>query len=373
MPSTSPRTRVIFQNSNLFVGPMGQSGSSATGALYSSGNSGFPLISELTRIQSIDLSVGIARQDINQFGRLNRIDSEILTPPTIGLNASYFLTDGSNEDKLGFAAKGGASFISGLLTNSSDSKNYFISYSPQGQDDDGFTNGNTRDMVGVGNGYISNYSINASVGQPVTSSFSVEGLNVAFYTGTNGKTTPAVNPANSARITTWTFNLPTGDAQTGNMISIIRPGDITMTIPNGLGFGSIVSGDFAANVQSFTLSVPIARQRVQKLGSPFGISNEIQFPVNCSLSIQALHTDFQNTSLDALLCNDQPQNVLINMRQPSCAGTGLAAIALQFNNAYITNYNVGQTIGGDMSLSIDATAQLAAASSLEGVVMSGSY
>jgi hypothetical protein len=369
------KTRVIFQNSNLFVAPAGPSGLGATGSFYSSGNSGFSYIAELSRIQSIDLSVGIARQDINVFGRLNRIDSEILSPPSIGLNFSYFLTDGLNEHLLGFAAKGGASFISGLLTNVSDSKNYLVSYSPQGQDDDGYSSSDfQRDMVGVGNCYISNYSINAGVGQPVTASVSVEGLNIAFYTGCTGKTTPAVNPSNSARINDWTFTLPVGQAQTGgSTISIIKPGDITMTIPNGLGFGSVMSGDFAANVQSFTLSVPIGRQRVQKLGSPFGISNEIQFPVNCSLSIQALQTNFQQTSLDQLLCNDQPQDVRIAMRQPSCNGTGMAAVNIQFNNCYINNYSVGQTIGGDASLSIDATAQLSGPLSLEGLVFSGFY
>lgn len=389
MPGTSPRTRLIFQNSNLFVSPPGTSGNGATGAftpnqiygntlLSGLTNGGSPFIQELSRVQSIDLSVGLDRLDINQFGLLNRIDSQVLTPPTIGLNFSYYLTDGSNENKLGFAAKGGASFVSGFITNVSNDKNYFISYSPQGVDDDGFggntTASNQRDVIGIGNGFITNYSINAAVAQPVTASVSVEGLNVAFYTGCSGKTSPAVFPTNSVRVTGWRFALPSGTPQTEtNTISVLKPGDITLSIPQGIGFGSVVSGDYAANIQSFTLTVPIGRQRIQKLGSPFGISNEIQFPVNCTLNIQALQTDLQENGLDALLCNDTPKNIAIRMRRPACDGTGAPAIDLAFNSAFLTNYAISQTIGGDATLTIDLTSQLAGAFSTDGVTFSGYF
>ena len=374
MPGTSPRTRLIFQNSNLFVAPAGQNGTTATGALYSSGNSGVSYFQEISRVQSIDLSVGIARQDINVFGRLNRISAEILTPPTINLNFSYYLTDGANEDALGFAAKGGGSFVSGMITNTSNSKNYFVSYSPQGQDDDSFATANQRDVIGIGNGYITNYSINAAVNQPVTASASVEGFNIAFYTGSSNKTTPAVNPYNSARINNWTFTLPVGDAQTGvNTLPILKPGDIVMSIPNSAGFGSYVSGDYAVNIQSFTLSVPIARQRILKLGSPFGISNEIQFPVNCTLSMQAVQTDLQENSLDQLICNDSQKDVAILLRKAGCNGTGAPAINLQFNRAYTTNYALNQTIGNNATVTIDMNAQLAGATNTDGVVFSGYF
>lgn len=374
MPGTSPRTRLIFQNSNLFVAPAGQLGTTATGALYSSGNSGDSFFQEISRVQSIDLSVGIARQDINVFGRLSRISAEILTPPTINLNFSYYLTDGANENALGFAAKGGGSFVSGMITNTSNSKNYFVSYSPQGQDDDGFATANQRDVIGIGNGYITNYSINAAVNQAITASTSVEGFNIAFYTGSSGKITPAVNPYNSARINDWTFNLPAGDAQVGaGTIPILKPGDIVMSIPNSAGFGSFLSGDYAANIQSFTLTVPIARQRILKLGSPFGISNEIQFPVNCTLSMQAVQTDLQQNSLDELICNDTQKDVAILMRKAGCNGTGVPAINLQFNKAYTTNYAVNQTIGNNATVTIDMNAQLAGATSTDGFVFSGYF
>ncbi len=372
MPTASA-FRTIFSQCNVFVAPYGLSGNSATGFLFSSGTTGISLVGQLNRVQSADLSIGFNRTDINEFGILQRIDSEIITSPTFTLNFSHLLTDGLNENFLGFNAKGNASFISGLLTKATDSKNYFVSFAPVGQDDDGFTPQTSRDVAAIGNGFISNYSINAAVNQPVRADVTVEGLNCVFYTGASGLS-PAVDPITSNRVVGVNFQLPVGDAYTGaNTISIIRPGDIIMSIPNAAGFGSQISGAFSAQIQSFTLSVPISREKILRLGSPFSVSEEINFPVNCTLSVQGLQTNLQPAGFDTLVCNDVPYNISILMRQPSCNGTGLAAINLQFNNAFLTNQQIGQTIGGDGTVSYSFSNQLAGPTSLGGVVFSGYY
>ncbi len=372
MPTASA-FRTIFSQCNIFVGPAGFSGTSATGFFYTSGNTGLSTIGQLSRVQSADLSIAFNRTDINEFGILQRIDSEILASPSFTLNFSYFPTDGMNENILGFNAKGNASFISGLLTKASDSKNYFVAFAPNGTDDDGYTPFTNRDVASIGNGFLSNYSINAAVNQPVRADVTVEGLNVVFFTGASGQT-PAIDPASSNRIAGVNWQLPVGDPYTGqNTISIIKPGDIVMSIPNAAGFGSQISGAFSAQLQSFTLSVPISREKILRLGSPFSVSEEINFPVNCTLSIQGLQTNLQPAGFDSLLCNDVPYNISILMRQPSCQGTGLAAVNLQFNNAFITSQRIGQTVGGDATLSVDYTTQLAGPTSLAGVVFSGYF
>lgn len=368
---TANTYRTIYQQSNLFVYPSGLVGNTATGQAYSSGNSGASFIAELGRIQSVDLSTSISRTDINQFGRLGRIDSEIISPPTFSLSFSYFTTDGANEKILGFNAKGNASFLSGILTKVSESKNYLISYSPPGVDDDGLTNNTQRDVAALGNGFISNYSINASVNQPVTTSISVDGLNIAAFNGATG-ISPAVDPITAQRITNWTWSLPVGDAQTGgNTISIIKPGDITFTIPEAAGFMSSVSGAFGGPIQSFSLSIPMGRERIQALGAPFGISNELTTPINATISIGGLHTNLRPASFDQLLCNDIPYSFVVNMRQPSCNGTGSTAMIINVNNAYLTNHRVSQSIGGNTSLSLDYSVQIQGPLSTEGITISG--
>ena len=150
MPGTSPRTRLIFQNLNLYVGPAALSGQSATGAMYAvpgtnaPANTGNNLIAEVANVQSCSINTTINRQDLNAFGRLQRLGAIQINPASITMDASWNATDGYNEQMLGFNTKGG-SFISGILTKVSDSKNYFLAVSQQGVDADGVTNPNALD------------------------------------------------------------------------------------------------------------------------------------------------------------------------------------------------------------------------------------
>src|ERR1051326_4176060 len=111
MPGLTPRTRMIFQNNNVYVAPSGLAGNTATGQHYNSGNIGFNLVGQLANVTSATLNVGINRSDLNIFGQLQRVDTEIFAPPSISLDFGYNVTDGYNEKLLGFDIKGN-SFLS---------------------------------------------------------------------------------------------------------------------------------------------------------------------------------------------------------------------------------------------------------------------
>lgn len=372
MPASTPRSRLIFQNVNAFVAPGAGSGTTATGAHYTGGNVAIGnLVAELANVTSATMSVGINRQDVNVFGVLNRVDNIIIAPPSITLDLEWNVTDGFNESMCGLNAKGG-SFLSGILTKLSDGKNYFLSISQQGVDDDGVSNPLQRDCLAVGNGYLSNYTFNAGVGQIATASVSIDAMNVVGYSGVSGYNIPAVNPENGQRITTWNFQLPTARTITGgNNVFALKPGDITLQFPTNAGFLVPLSGQNSVNVQSVSLSVPIGRQTLDRLGSPFGFSREIQFPVNCSLAIRALATEVNPTSFDALYCNDQAFDLTMRLRQPSCNGTGSDAVIIGFNEAKVASWSQGVTVGGDSTIDINLTSQIAGSMSLDGIVFSG--
>lgn len=379
MPGTSPRTRLIFQNLNLYVGPAALSGQSATGAMYAvpgtnaPANTGNNLIAEVANVQSCSINTTINRQDLNAFGRLQRLGAIQINPASITMDASWNATDGYNEQMLGFNTKGG-SFISGILTKVSDSKNYFLAVSQQGVDADGVNNPNALDTWALGNGYVSNYTFNAAVGQVATASVSVDAMNIVVATGSSGIQTPAVNPNNSSRISAWTFQLPAGQVITGgNNVFALKPGDISLSFPTAAGFLVPLSGANAVNVQSVSLSVPIQREIIQALGSNWGISREIQFPVNATLAVRALATEVNPNSYDSLVCNDVPYNMSIMLRQPSCNGTGAPAIVLGVNSAYLTNISYGNTIGGDSTIDLNFSTQLGGSTSVEGITFSGYY
>lgn len=373
MPASTPRTRLIFQNVSLLTGPAALSGLTATGAMSSVGNGGNNLIMPLANVQSANVSIDISQQDVNTFGKLNRRGTVQLNPANIQLGFTYFPVDGYNEKMLGMNI-GGGSFISGILTKVSDSKNYFLAISQQGVDDLTVTNMAQRDILAVGNGYISNYSLEAAVGQIPTVNVSVDGMNLVGITGSSGFQTPAINPETSARISAWTAWLPTGEAMVPSTTIALRPGDIRLEFPTEAGFLVPLSGANAVNVQSVSVSIPIGRENINKLGSQFGFSREIQFPVNCQLQIRALQTDLQTGSYDSLACGDPEYSFKIRLRKPACPGvTSEDGMIIGFNNAKVTNVSFGNTIGGNSTVDISATSQLAGAFSTAGITLSGSY
>ncbi len=60
------------------------------------------LIEPLDRIQSANFNFTLNKTDVNEFGRLSRLDSIVLESPTVGLDFNYYLLDGGNERKMGF-------------------------------------------------------------------------------------------------------------------------------------------------------------------------------------------------------------------------------------------------------------------------------
>jgi hypothetical protein len=134
-----PRTRVIYQNEALYVGPSPaisghykfvtgdnavnvptqklsqldplsvrtvNSGNTTASASLAQMTSGLAAnITNLDRIQSINYNFNITRKDVNQFGALAAIDRVIIDQPTVSLDFSYFQNSFANEKELGFDVK----------------------------------------------------------------------------------------------------------------------------------------------------------------------------------------------------------------------------------------------------------------------------
>jgi hypothetical protein len=149
------RNRVIYQSQALFIAPsstgvqvsgISANGLATTGSPFSpvstgSLASGISLLKKMDRIQNCNFNFTINRQDINEFGKLARIDSIVMEAPTVGLDFSYYVTDGYNERLLGFNITGvtdtnianGAQAISGLLADL-QGNNYYILTVDEGED-----------------------------------------------------------------------------------------------------------------------------------------------------------------------------------------------------------------------------------------------
>lgn len=357
------RNRLIFQSKSLFVGP-----TPATGYHFSSGNSGTNLVTQLHRIQSANYSLQVDRTDVNQFGQLAALDQVILTAPTVSLDFSYLLANAINESRLGFNTDGVASILSGILNKTQDEKNYFILVTPEGTDSNFYVGAaSTESVIGVGNGFLSSYSTEAAVGGFPTASVNVVASNIKFDVGSTGQPIPAVNPANGLLIQGINYSIPDATSGIAGAVAALRPGDITVDISGVLGF---VASDL--KIQSYTLSFDLNREDLNKLGSTFPFSREIQFPVTFQAEFTANVGDLTSGSLSDIICNDQRYNLLINLKKPSCSGDGALAIQYRALGVKLSNQALSSSIGPSDSITLSYVGQIGGPSdTTAGIFLSG--
>lgn len=364
--------RQIYNVLGLAVGP-----SPSTGYMFSQGNTGVNLLTYLPRVQSVSIDYTIPRVDVNQYGQLDRLDSLIVAAPTATATVDYLLLDGYTESLLGFSASGQQSFVSGIIDGTQSDKNYFLGIAPEGVDLIADTNINSINVVGLGNGYVSNYGLNLAVGQIPRASVTIESTNAQSYVGASGNSSPAINYNTALPVTGVNYSLPTMISYTGlNTVAALRPGDITLSFPRIDGLGDYMSGIGRIHVQSVALSVPIALDNITELGNPYPISRKIRFPVDCTLTIEALVGDVSTGAIASVFCNDPFMNLSLAMNNPNCQRTGAAAITLNFNQAKLINRNYSSSIGQNSTVRLTFQNQLQGISPLylqKGIVFSGSY
>ena len=312
--------RVIYQSDALFVSKEVRSTGAADHA-------------QLRRVQSANYSLTVNRQDVNQFGQLSRLEAIILESPTVSFDTSYLLGDGFNEMALGFA--NGASFNKGFISGqieSTSGQNFYIVSAAEGQDVNTTSSNSTNfNTVGIGNAFLTDYTLDASVGSLPTITVSFEGTNMngtadinGGPNGFSGISGAGINPVDGAVVDTHltASNGTTGvllPAATGNVAvantnettddalpTALRPGDITLSFSNANGDSivDISDGSDGAHVQSVSLSVPHSRTPIERLGSRFAYARVVDFPVVPTLSVSAIVNETQTNALTDIVNDD---------------------------------------------------------------------
>lgn len=337
------RNRVITQSEALFVSPSPSTSTGVAGVVTG--------VQQLHRVQSANYNFNIPRQDIVQFGQLGAISREIIQPPTVALDFSYYLTNAVNEQRLGFVVDGTSTIISGIINGLSDDKNYYLATAPEGSDmngGDGVTFTDSQVAVeGFGNGFISSYTAECAVGALPTARVQVQALNYQVSIGDTGFAVPSVNITNGIPIVATT-SLPPAVSGFATQITALRPGDITVDIASG-ALGFTVSD---LKIQRFVLSVPLTRQSLRKLGTRFDYAKVIQFPINASLTVDALVGDYNSGSLATVLCNDIAYNLAVTLRAPNCSGAGTIAMVYQLLGAKLDSENGSSQIGQNKTIAM---------------------
>jgi len=372
------RNRVIYQSEGLFV----SSGlSSKTAAEHK----------QLKRVQSANYSFEISRQDVNQFGQLARIDSLNLQSPTVSLDFTYYLADGFNESALGFYMQGTGglagptaegNFASGQMVSSSG-RNFYIVTDNEGID----LNFNTgagalsgKGVIGVGNAFITDYSFNAAVGDLPSVSVSVEGLgfNASTYAmngAVTGVNTPAIDPAAGTKLFTATadyIKLPTPTS--GDGVTALRPGDITLSFGSFTGTGATPSATIdgssnAINIQSVSISLPMSRTPIERLGSRFAFARVTDFPVTATMTVNALVNENQARNLADMIDDGAERDITLTINAP---GTSNPVIKFGFKAAKLDSEGYSSDIGSNKSVDISFSTQIGGPNdTIHGIYFSG--
>jgi hypothetical protein len=428
------RNRVIYQSQALFIAPSatgvqvsGTTGTNVGGAPTTNPNttgelaSGISLLKKLDRIQNCNFNFTINRQDINEFGKLARIDSIVMEAPTVGLDFSYYVTDGYNERLLGFNITGfksdgstfidtnianGAQAISGLLSDL-QGNNYYILTVDEGEDVVGGTLTPSSTIVGIGNAFISEYSFEASVGAIPTASITVEAFNIksdasesvlteagAPGLGDAGGTivcitgnspaidlfaTPATKLTNVrngykldySRNYTGAIGNAAGVNFTGfttgaSTVSALRPGDIELILPSSEGLTNLST----AHIQSFSFTLPLSRTILQRLGNTFGFARVIDVPINMDLTLSAIVSELRDENLFDILASPIQQNFSIFLRD----STSNRKIGYTIKGAILQSETYSENIGDNQTVDLTYTVQIGGANdTTAGLFMSGSY
>ena len=360
-----PRNRVIYQSEGLYVSEAANS--TASNKHY-----------QLDRVQSANYGFNIARQDVNQFGELARIDSIVLESPTVSLDFSYYLTDGANESALGFYVPTGAQaqsqFPSGQLTDGSG-VNFYIVTTNEGRDlnsETGTSALSGKSVVGIGNAYLTDYTVDLSVGNIPTVSVSMEGTNMNAFTmsGTNSGTNVGINQASGTSLGT-AIQLANPNSYTGtSIINALRPGDVTLSFGNLENSGILTDlGDL--HVQSVSLSLPLGRSPIERLGSKFAFVRTVDFPVVASLTVNGVQSETVSGSLVSLVESNPKSDITITINKP---GTSTPAVKYTMKRAQLDSSSVSSSIGSNKTVDLTFTTQIGGTNdTANGIQMSGSY
>ena len=383
-----PRNRVIYQSEALFAAPTG------IRALSSS-------LHNLRRIQSCNYNFAIQRQDINQYGELAAIDRLIIQEPTVSVDMSYYFEpSGFNEQNMGLlvnsytgneaVATGASSVADHMLHNiiaggsNYDQKNLFVLVSDAGVDvnDTGAmeNSGNYNGIIGIGNAFLTSWSLDAAVGAIPTVSCAFEGQNINFtgwgsagLVASGGVPVSGLifNPSivNGTEVQDATdvnryVHLPSGAGlfDSATQISAVRPGDITVILSAADSDNNPIVG-FTENdlkVQSVNFGLTLGREPIRKLGSLFAFAREITFPINCTMSVSAIVGDTAGQKLFSLISasGDVKYNCAVKLNAYKAGSTTANVSYIVLKGAKIDSQNVTSSIGPNKAVTMELSAQI---------------
>lgn len=355
---------VEFSSLGLFVSQVASTNTSQT-----AGN-----MSGVTCLQSLNVSTDIPLENVGVAGRTatSKVNNEA---PTVSLDFTYHAVDMYNESILGFTIDSTNTCLDRILRRDVDERNYYIPVSDEGQDLEDTTPADYQ-VLAVGNGFISSYSTEASVGNFATTSVSVLGSNISAHADGVSEANPAVDENGAA--VGGTFTLPNGLATISGQPTVIGQGDIVFEVTRN-DDATLFYNPTGLCIQGYTISFDLNRTARQCLGNKYPNSRKPVFPIDVDMSIDALGGDLSTGNLINILCYDTTNtyDLAVTLYQPTCdTARGPAYARYELKNAVFQGFSASASQGDDQGQSVTINYQgsiSASGDSTNGLFMSGVY
>ncbi len=309
--------------------------------------------------------------------------------------AVYTGSNGSETSKengsfSGYVSNNEANFISKNLIQESGF-NFYIATSAEGTDLNLENAISGKPVIGIGNALVTNYSVEAKVGNFPTANIQAQGLNInsSIYKEyqINQTTIDSGFPIASVDVRggkTLSLNdsgyynlikLPNPVSSTGELeITALRPSDIVLSFND---FQNYTLFDIAAdreeiNLQSFSLQVDFNRQETQELGYRFVNSRPVGYPIIATLNINAIVNETQIYNLMQNIDNSSGKSISISINNSK--NKNKKALSFELRNFLLSSESFFSAVGQNKSVDLKFEAQFGSSLDLNnGIFASGSF
>ena len=129
----------------------------------------------------------------------------------------------------------------------------------------------------------------------------------------------------------------------------------------------------SCHIQNFSIDLPIGRSPLQRLGTPYGYTRVIDFPVTINISCSAILADLKEGNVADLLFEYENHDLEFTLREPHPYGIGDVAMKYIIKGAQLESESFSSSIGDNKTVDISWTAQVGSPEDTNrGIQMQGS-
>lgn len=311
-------------------------------------NIGQGSVNQISRVQDISLDISIPYYQGTSLENNVIMDNISTSIATLGFN---FLPSAlTNYQRFAlFSFSGGGALDNNLKLN--EERNYYIRFN---QDRDLVGNSSLTDnVIGLGNGVITSFSLGGSVNNLLKSHMELEFLEVKSYTGVSGQMTPNFRHDTQQFDTGNFFYLQPAIAQNGAGIAALKSNDISLNFSTGDCFALSLTGDNSCYLQSFNIAVNINRTAVLELGKKYPTIRPVIFPIEVNVQTEAIVSHLSEDQISSYFCDGRTYDISITANTRTCSGVSDSIpLTVDIKDLKLERQSFNSSLNGPLTVSL---------------------